>query len=405
MARRIAWNPQKSFARFIMRISIMATAISVAVMIISISLVNGFQEAIREKVFGFWGHIRIQERQAPRSLISEEIPIQYIPALIDSVRKNPAVRSIHAFATRYGVLKTEEDMEGLMIKGVDSSFYKFQLPPFLIRGAAPARIDSGFSRGILISQYTAERIGRNVQDSVLLYFMQGDQAPRARKVHIAGIYKTGIEQYDRLYAIADLKLIQQLNGWPPEQIGGYEILVSDPTRIEETSNEIYSISQFPQTWDPTPITRLIPSIFDWLSLMDNTRTLLIALMIAVALINLVTCLLILVLERVRMIGTLKTLGATDGMIQFLFIQQIGWILAIGITLGSILGLGLLYLQMYTGFIKLPEEAYYIDKAAVKIVWAEVLAILGGTVGTSLIIAWIPSWLVRRIQPAQAVRFQ
>lgn len=405
MARRIAWNPQKSFARFIMRLSIGATAISVAVMIISVSLVNGFQDAIREKVFGFWGHIRIQERQSTGSLLSEEIPIQGNPILLDSIRSHNNVRSVHAFATRYGVLKTERDMEGLLIKGVEKSFYQDQLPAFIKKGRSPEWPDSGFSRGLMISEYTAYRLGKSVNDSLLLYFLQADQAPRPRKIQIAGIFKTGIEQYDRLYAIADIRLIQQLNGWPPEKIGGYELWVNNPAQMEITSNEIYALKQFPQTWDPSPITQLIPNIFDWLSLMDNTRILLISLMIAVAIINLITCLLILVLERVRMIGTLKALGAPDIRIQQLFLQQIGWILAIGISLGTCLGLGLLYLQIGTGFIKLPEEAYYIDRAAVKIVWGEILAILGGTTAISLIVAWIPSWLVRRIQPVQAMRFK
>jgi len=140
-------------------------------------------------------------------------------------------------------------------------------------------------------------------------------------------------------------------------------------------------------------------------LMDNTRSVLIGLMIAVALINLITCLLILVLERVRMIGTLKALGASDWRIQQLFLQQIGWILAIGISLGTVVGLGLLYIQQQTGWIRLPEEAYYIDKAAVKIVWGEIFAIIGGTALVSLLVAWIPSWLVRRIEPVKAIRFQ
>jgi len=405
MARRIAWNPQRSFARFIMRISIGATAISVAVMIVAVSLVNGFQSAVSEKVFGFWGHVRIQERQAPRSLIAEEIPLYQNDSLIQQVRNDPNIRSIHPFATRYGVLKTKEDMEGLMIKGIGSESFPTELRSFLKQGQLPSRTDSGFSRDLLISQYTADRMRLSVNDSLLLYFLQADQAPRPKKIRIAGIYKTGIEQYDRLFAIGDLRLIQQLNGWAPEQIGGYELFLNDPKTIENTARNLFELDAFPQNWEPIPTTRLIPSIFDWLALMDNTRSVLIGLMIAVALINLITCLLILVLERVRMIGTLKALGASDWRIQQLFLQQIGWILAIGISLGTVVGLGLLYIQQQTGWIRLPEEAYYIDKAAVKIVWGEILAIIGGTALVSLLVAWIPSWLVRRIEPVKAIRFQ
>ena len=162
-------------------------------------------------------------------------------------------------------------MEGLMIKGITTNSTESPLNAFLLKGQLPSQPDSGFSRDLLISQYTANRMKVSVNDSLILYFLQSEQAPRPKKIRIAGIYKTGIEQYDRLFAIADLRLIQKLNGWSSNQIGGYELFLKDPKEAENTAQNIFELKAFPQTWEPVPITRLLPNIFDWLSLMNNTQ--------------------------------------------------------------------------------------------------------------------------------------
>ncbi|MEO6612893.1 MAG: FtsX-like permease family protein [Chitinophagaceae bacterium] len=406
IANRIAFNQQKSFSRFIIRLSVVATVISVMVMIVTLALANGFQETVSQKVFSFWGHIRVQEKQPDKAIISEETPIIANDSLVESIRQNPAVKSIHPFATRYGILKTRNDMEGVLVKGLDSSYDFDHLRDF-IREGRPPRFgkDSVYSREIMISTITASRMQLKVNDSILLYFIIPGQDPRPRKISIAGIYKTGIEEYDRLFAIGDIKLIQRLNDWQPNEVGGYEIFLNDYRKIDKTVDKLYELDNFPDTWDTISVRNVSPNIFDWLNMQDVTRNVLIGFMVIVALINLVTCLIILVLERVRMVGVLKSLGATDWTVQKIFLRHSLIITITGIVVGAALALGLLYLQQATGFIKLKEEAYYLSTAAVKIVWWQVAAICGGTLMVCFLVMLIPTLLVKKVQPVKAIQFR
>ena len=228
---------------------------------------------------------------------------------------------------------------------------------------------------------------------------------RPDKLTIAGIYKTGIEEYDKTFAIGDIKLIQRLNDWKAEEAGGYEIFLKDYKKIDEVADEIYYLDNFPPTWDTQSVRNVSPNIFDWLNMQDVTRNVLIGFMIIVAVINLITCLIILVLERVRMIGILKSLGATDWTVQKIFLRHSLFITITGIIIGAAVALGILYLQQATGFIKLKEDAYYLSEAAVKIVWWQVGSICIGTLLVCFLILMIPSILVRKIQPVQAIQIR
>ncbi|MBK6935886.1 MAG: ABC transporter permease [Chitinophagaceae bacterium] len=412
IANRIAFTQpagqtgkQKSFSRFIIKLSVAATIISVAVMIITVSLANGFQQTISQKIFSFWGHIRIQEKQPDKVIISEETPIKKNDRLVAEIRKNPDVKSIHSFATKYAILKTKEDIEGVLVKGLDSSYDFNNLKQFIVAGKPLRFSDSAYSKEIMISSYTAGLMKLKVNDSLIMYFMRAGENPRPRKISIAGIYRTGIEKYDNLIALGDLKLIQRLNNWEPDQVGGYEVFLHDYKKIDSTENDLYNISEFPVTWDAISVKRVSPDIFDWLGLMDMNRNVLIVFMVVVAIINLITCLIILVLERIRMIGILKALGATDWTVQEIFLRQTLIITITGIITGTLLALVLLWLQQATGFIKLKEEAYYLSTAAVDIVWWQVLIICAGTFMISLLILMIPTLLVKRIQPVKAIQFR
>jgi lipoprotein-releasing system permease protein len=296
-------------------------------------------------------------------------------------------------------------MEGLMVKGLGKNYPFNQWKTFLKQGQLINFPDSGFSRQIIISSYTASRMKLAVGDSLVLYFIQKTELPKPRKVLIGGIYKTGIEDYDKLFAIADIRLIQQLNGWSANQIGGYEIFLKNPNLIDSTSNQLYQMETFPESWDALSIKQASPQIFDWLNMQNTTRNILIAFMAIVAAINLITALLILVLERTRMIGILKSIGANNWTVQSIFLRYSIIITSIGIGLGTLLGLGLLWLQEKTGFIKLNEEAYFLDKAAVKIVWSQIIIIDLGTLAMCTIILLIPSLLVRKISPSRAIQFK
>jgi len=405
IANRIAFNQQKSFSRFIIRLSTIATVISVAVMIITLALANGFQETVSQKVFSFLGHIRIQEKQPGKAIISEDSPILKNDSLVTLIKENPQVENIHPFATRYAILKTKDEIEGVLLKGFDKTFDFKHLTPFIIAGRPIQFNDSTYSREIMLSSNTAKRLHLNVNEKILVYFIRPDGKIRPDKLTITGIYNTGIEEYDKTFAIGDLTLLQRLNDWQPEEVGGYEIFLKDYKQIDKTVEDIYNLEDFPLTWDTVSVRDISPNIFDWLNMQDVTRNMLIVFMIIIAVINLITCLLILVLERVRMIGILKSLGATDWTVQKIFLRHSLLITIIGIILGAAFALGLLWLQQTTGFIKLKEEAYYMSTAAVKIIWWQVAAICAGTLLVCLLVLLIPTLLVKKITPVKAIQFR
>jgi lipoprotein-releasing system permease protein len=405
IANRIAFNRQNSFSRFIIRLSVGATIMSVAVMIVALALVNGFQVTVSNKVFSFSGHVRVQFKQILRGPVTEEIPIEINPKATVAIKNDPRVKSIHPYATRYAILKAKDAMEGVLIKGLNQEFDFNLLKPFLKEGRWVNFNDSSYSREIIISAHTAKQLQVKLNDKVLIYFIRPDGSLRPDKLDVVGIYKTGIDDYDKNISIADLKLIRRLNDWKENEIGGYEVFLHDFNKMEKVSDDLYAMADFPETWDTQPIRNIYPNIFDWLNLQDLTRNLLIGFMIVVAVINLITCLIILVLERIRMVGVLKALGATDWMVQKIFLRHSLIITTVGIVIGLAFGLVLLYLQQATGFIKLKEEAYYMSEAAVKIVWWQVFLVCGLTFLVSLLILMIPTYIVKRVKPVKAIQFR
>lgn len=316
----------------------------------------------------------------------------------------PQLKSIHPFATKNAILKTKDELEGVLIKGLDKSFDTLHMKSFMKQGRWIRFGDSSYSREIIISTYTAQQLNLQLNDRVLIYFIKPDGSLRPDKLTIVGIYKTGIDEYDQRFAICDLKLIQRLNSWANNQIGGYEIFLNDYKQMNAVSDSIFNRADFPGLWNTQTAQQLSPNIFDWLNAISMNSTVLLIITTIIALINLITCLIILVLERLRMIGILKALGASNWTVQKIFLHQSAIITVAGIAAGLFLSLGLLWLQQKTGFIHLPEDAYYIDKAEVKIYWWEVALVTGGTLFVSLIVLLIPSFLVRRIQPIRAIRF-
>lgn len=411
IANRIAFNPpgrkgdRRSFSRFIIRLSTVATVISVMVMIVTLSLANGFQEKVAQKVFSFLGHIRIEEKQPDKAIISEESPILQDDSLAATIRRYPGVKTIQPFATKYAILKTKDEIEGVLLKGVDRRFDFSNLGDFIKEGRPPQFPDSSYSREIMLSSITAAQLRLKVNDRILIYFIRPDGRIRPDKLTVTGIYKTGIEEYDKTFAIGDIRLIRRLNEWQEDEIGGYEIFLDDYTKIPETADAIYHLDAFPLTWNTVSARQISPNIFDWLAMQDTTRNVLIGFMVIVAVINLITCLIILVLERVRMVGILKALGATDWTVQKIFLRHSAIITITGILTGTALALGLLWLQQATGFIRLKEEAYYLSTAAVKIVWWQVALVAVCTFIICFLVMLIPSVLVKKVQPVRAIHFR
>ena len=403
IARRIAFNRERSFSRFIIRLAIAATVISVGAMILTLAFTNGFQYAISQKVFNLWGHLRVQHYSASRSSNSEEAPMSKNDTVLHTLKNDPDVRTVQAFATKFAVVRSSEGVDEVQLKGVEKDYDFGNLQGFLRGGSWPRFPDSGYSNGVVLSQYTANQLKLKVGDKVLIYFIQDTGSARVRPMIVSGLFKTGIEDFDKLLAICDLRLIQRLNNWTPDKIGGYEVFTRDYRLADRVSSRIYD--QLPKDWAPRPTEETYTNIFDWLNLQNITIIIVLVIMIVVATLNLVTCLIILVLERTRMIGLLKAIGSPNVSIQRIFLYQGALITVFGLVLGNVFGLSVCWLQDRYGFITLPEDAYFISKAVVKLEWWHVPLVNIGTFIICFLVLMIPTLVVRRMQPSRAIQFR
>lgn len=403
IARRVAFNSQHSFSRFIIRLAIAATAISVMAMILTIAFTKGFQHAIATKMYSFSGHIHVQRFEPEKSANAEETPVKMNDSVLFILKNDPDVESVHAFATKDAILKGPESFEGLKLKGVSAEYSFDHLRNFLLSGRWIHFPDSGYSSEINISSYTANQLKLKTGDKLFTYFIQPDGSKRVRPMVVAGIFKTGIEYYDQVSALVDIRLIQRLNNWDAGEIGGYEVFVKDYTMADSVSNRIFD--KLPHLWNSRSVSEIYGNIFDWLNLHDTTVVIVIIIMVLVAILNLVTCLIILLLERTQMIGLLKSLGSRDRTIQRIFLYHGALITFGGIILGNFAGLLICWLQQRYGFIRLPEETYFISTAAVQITWLQVCMVNAGTFVICFAVLLLPSFfIIRRLSPVKAITF-
>lgn len=373
-------------------------------MILTLAFVNGFQQTVSKKVFSFWGHIRVQQYEPDKSLVAEESAVTKSDTIEAILERQPGVRQVQSFATKSAVLEKNRVIEGVLLKGVETTYDSTELLPYITEGRWLRFSDSLYSREILVSVSLAKQLNISLYDTVTVYFISTlDESRTYRKLVVAGIYKTGIEEYDRLFILGDIRLIRRVNNWEPDQTGGYEVFLSDYKRIDTTS--IALSEQLPVQWVSRSIREVYPNIFDWLSIQDVNRNVIFIVMAVVAIINLVTCLLILILERTRMVGILKALGATDGMIRRIFLYHATVITTAGIGIGFATGIGLCLLQQATGFITLDEASYYVSTAPVWIIWWQVLLVCVATAVVCYLALIIPTWLVKKIQPIKAIQFR
>ncbi len=406
IAKRIAFNRQKSFSRFIIRLAIAATALSVAAMIITIAFVTGFQQTVANKVFSFWGHIHVQEYEASKALVAEETPLDKNDTVLQILKSLPQIKTVQTYATKSAVIKNRQDIEGILIKGVEGDYSFSNLQPFLKEGRWMNFDDSLYSKEIVVSQPLANELQIGLNDTVSVYFIEpSDGKSILRKLKVCGIYKTGIEEYDKLFAIADIRLLRRVNHWSVNSIGGYEIFLNNYDNIDTVNSLLYNQYQLPGAWVSRSVKDIYPNIFDWLNILNTNRNVIFIIMAVVAIINLITCLLILVLERTRMVGILKAIGATDFYIQQIFLYYATLIACIGVATGFAAGVGLCLLQQYTGFIHLDESAYYVSTAPVHIVWWQTILVCLFTLFVCFLSLILPALFVKRIQPVKAIQFK
>ena len=405
IAKRIAFNKQQSFSRFIIRLSVAATAVSIIAMIITLAFVNGFQEKVADKIFGFWGHIRVQKYETGKSLISEELPLTKNTAVENSLSKAPGVVSYQSFATKSAVLESKNDIEGVLIKGIEKNENHTALKKFLVAGRWMQFTDSLYSKETIVSDAVAKQLQIKLNDTIKVHFVStnADAQKTYRKLVVVGFYHTGIDEYDKLFMIADINLIRRINNWESNQIGGYEVFVDQYQQLDTISSSLSNA--LPSEWMSKSIKEIYPNIFDWLDIQDVNRNVVFIVMGIVALINLITCLLILMLERTNMIGLLKSMGATNWTIQKIFILYASFITLAGVGFGLIIGVGICLFQQATGFITLDEASYYITVAPIKIIWWQVAAVCAGTSIVCFISLFLPTLLIPKVSPVKAIEFK
>lgn len=427
IARRVAAAGRQSFSRLIIRIAIVAIALSVTVMIVATALISGFKQQISSKIFGFWGHIHITSSSMTRSFEAMPLAIdQDFYPHIDTIRKiyyeeyftflgnefenyeverstNGGIRHIQVFAHKPGIIKTKEDIEGIILKGISTDFDWENMQQYLIEGEAINFSAEKKSEDIIISQQTAKRLKLKLESKFLIHFVQDGEQLRRRFV-VKGIYKTGLEEYDQKFALVDIRQLQELLGWRSDQIGGFEIFLDDIQDLEPISQYIY-YELIPNDLFAQSIKDKFAGIFEWLELQDINELVILALMVIVSIINMVTALMILILERTNMVGTLKALGSSNWQIRKIFLYHAGFIIGTGVLLGNLMGILLCLAQQYFEFIKLSEADYYLSVAPVNLSIWTIFLINVGTLIITLIFLIIPSYLVTRIEPVKAIRFK
>ncbi len=388
IAKRISFYKQKNYTRFIVRLSIAATAISVAAILLTFSIVNGFQSTVSHKLFSFWGHIQISSVNG--ASLNDDAQVA------KKIKTISNIQSSSTFLNQTMVLAKDIEIEGLNAKGIAD----FSSIPNLIQGRIIQSDGQTPSKEIVLSKNMASKLHIVIGDQVRLYFFQNNQV-QERRLKVVGLFHSGIEAYDLKNVFVDIHLMQQLIQ-APTAITGFQINVNDLSTIAQTQIDIQSI--LPENWVASASSDLYPQLFDWIQVQSINRNITIIIMLFIAVVNLITCLLILLLERVPMIGSLNAMGATHAMIQKVFLYQASFIACAGIGLGVLIGLGLSFLQLKFQWIHLDESAYLIDVLPIQIQPLQVIGVILGTAIVCYLSFLLPTIWIKKISPAKAIRF-
>lgn len=403
---------KRKVSRPAIRIATLGVAIGLAVMIISVSVVIGFKHTIRDKVVGFGSHIQVSDFLSLQT--AENMPIEVDKTTLQAFQNIPGITHVQRFTGVQGILKTDDDFLGVAFKGVGPEFDSTFIHKNMVDGSIPHFSDSESTQQILISHNIANKLHLNVGERVFSYFIDNDGV-RMRRFTIKGIYETNLTKFDEITVFTDLYTTTKLNGWGEDRISGLEITVDDfdqlPVRYATILNKVKKFNEKPgsdgtsRNYAAATVQELNPQLFSWLDLLDMNVWIILALMVAVASVTMISGLLIIILERTTMIGTLKALGARNGVIRRTFLWFGAFIISRGLLLGNILGLGIIFLQQQFGLVKLDADTYYVSTVPVEYPWLLFLLINVSTLIVSILVLIIPSFLVSHIHPAKSMRYE
>lgn len=385
-----------------MKIAITAIALGIIMMLISVATGLGLKYKIRDKISAFSGHVVISNYDSNESDLTLE-PLDLQQEFYPNFEGISGVKKVQAFAVKAGIIRTETAFEGVFLKGVGPDYDLGEIADYIVQGRIPHLTDT-LSNEVLLSQYIADRLELKLGDKITTHFLKdtGNKLPNVRQFEIVGIYNSGLQEFDANFILGDLKHVQRLNRWTADQVGGFEVILDNFDHIEAKGNEIYL--SLPPTLDSKTIVEKFGNIFSWIQMFDFNITIIIVIMIVVASINMIVALLVLILERTQMIGILKALGAGNWTIRKLFLYNSAYLIVRGLLWGNGIGLALLFVQKYFGIIQLDPALYYVKEAPVLIRFSDVIALNLGVIFVCILVMLIPSYLITKITPVKAIRF-
>jgi len=403
IAKRLiaAKSYKSSISSPIIKIAIAAIAIGIIMMIMAVATGVGLQDKIREKVSAFNGHIIISNFDDNQSQVTTE-PISIKQSFYPKFKNVEGITHVQAVASKAGIIRTEKAFEGIIYKGVGKDYNFTNLDEYLVSGKIP-NLKSELNTEVLISEYLAKRLQLKVGDKFLTFFMkENGKLPNKRNFLITGIYNSGFQEFDATYIIGDIRHVQLINKWQPTEVGAFEVFVDDFTQLKEKGEEVYK--EIPPTYNSTTIAEKYYSIFEWLKLFDFNIVVILIVMIVVATINMAVALLVLILERTQMIGILKAMGANNWNVRKIFLYNAFYLIVRGLFWGNLIALSLLFIQKYFGVIQLNPENYYVNQAPVSINLEHIVLLNAGTIVICLLVLLIPSYVITKISPVKAIRF-
>jgi len=398
LAKRIRNDSAGSFSRVIHRIAVASVSISLAIMILSFLILFGFQGSIREKIFSLASHLQVTKFTLGSNY--DPFPISINRDFFQNSKDYPFVDHIQKYAYKTGLLKTDDEVLGVMLKGVSSDFDTARFALNMQAGRFVKFPEKSYSREVVLSRTIASLLQVDIGDELLIWFFQ--DPPRARKVSISGIYETGMQELDEKIILGDLRLIQRLNNWPDTLVGGYEVFVKDFNRLDQAHAELFESVDYDMAVEK--VTDKYYQNFDWLNMLNKNVGILLGVIILVASFNMVSIVLILIMERTQMIGLLKACGARDSQIRQMFMYTGMRLIGKGLLYGNIIGLGLAFLQYHFRFIPLDPENYYMTFVPISWDWFTIIALNIGTFGVISLVLLIPTLIISRIQPIKSIRF-